>query len=214
MATSNGKAERILSTLSNCSKFPKCPLSEIIPPSEKEIFGFFFFFCPMIVFSKGAFLWGEGLKGHGRGSSNVHSSIFIPFCMSNVGGVVLHVYIFNMICELFRGINGVFLPNNCISKGDFMSLGLLLSFAILVLLKPIPLLLFTRLVRLGRIMFLLVRILRRLMSRIEILLFQWSLMRVVLVPLLIVSRRTVSDNIGPICRSWRFFKFDIGNSRG
>ena len=91
--------------------------------------------------------------------------------MSNVGGVVLHVYIFNMIHETFRGIDGVFFPNNHISKGDFVSLGLLLSFAILALPKPILLLFFTRSVRLGRTTFLLVRIPKRLMSRIEILLF-------------------------------------------
>ena len=168
----------------------------------------------MIVSSKGAFPWGEGLKGHGWWSSNVHPSVFIPSCMSNDREVVLHIYIFNMIHEVFKGINCFFFPYNCVCESDFMCLSLSLSFAILALLKPILLLLFTRLVRLGRASFLLVWISRRLISRVVILLLWQSLMRVVLVPSLIISRRTASNNIGPICRSCRFFKFNIGNSRG
>ena len=117
----------------------------------------------MIVSSKRAFSWGEGLKGHGQWSSNIHPSVFIPSCMSNGGGG-LHVYIFDMIHETFKGINGFFFAYNCICESDFMCLSLLFSFAILALLKPNLLLLFTRLVRLGRTMFLLVWISRRLIS--------------------------------------------------
>ena len=132
--------------------------------------------------------------------------------MSNGGGIVLHVYIFYIIHETFKGISGFFFSNDHISENSFVSLDLLFSFAILALLKSILLLLFTGSVRLGRTSFLLVRIPRRLMSKVEVLLLQWSLMKVVLVPSLIVSRRTMSDNIGPIFRSCRFFKFDIGDS--
>ena len=133
--------------------------------------------------------------------------------MSNGGGVVLHIYIFYIIYETFKKIDDIFFSNNHICKSDFMGLSLLLSFAILALLKPILLLLFTRSVRLDRTTFLLVRISRRLMNRIEILLFQWSLMRAVLVSPLVASRRTMSDNVSLIYRSCRFFKINIGNLR-
>ena len=93
--------------------------------------------------------------------------------MSNDGGIVLHVNIFYMICETFRGINQIFFfPYHRVGEGHFMCLCLLLSFPVLSLFEPILLLLLTRSIRLGRTSFLLVLVSRRLVGRIGLLLFR------------------------------------------
>ena len=135
--------------------------------------------------------------------------------MSSNGGIVLHVNIFYMIREMFRGIDWIFFfPYHHVGEGHFMCLCLLFSFPILSLFKPILLLLFTRSIRLGRTSFLLVLVSRRLVGRIGLLLFRRSLIRVVLVPPLIVIWRTMMDNIGPIGRCRRFVEFNVGDMGG
>ena len=170
------------------------------PPRENLMFFDFFFFCPWGVsfLSERAF-WETEVKGHGRGSSDVHSSVFFNnlhlYCLHLWNGFQVSKSFFFLWCHY----NFIGEANN------FMCLCFPLPFRVLItFVKPFSLLLLFWFMRpLRSLVFLLIIWLAR--ARLLLIwIVWWSLMlvtRVVLVPPLILSRRTVLNNIGPI--SWR-----------
>jgi hypothetical protein len=103
----------------------------------------------------------------------------------------------------------------------FISSGRSFTLVILLLFEPFFLLTFTRLFRPGRsFSFLLVLVLVTITSllilittsrRLILLLIRWSLIRGGLVLLLILIKRTASNNVGPVDQRRRVFGFRMGD---
>ena len=170
------------------------------PPRENLIFFDFFFFCPWgISFSSERAFWGMEVKGHGWGSSYVHSYVFFD----NLHLLCFHLWNRLQVSESFFFF---WCHYNFISKtNNFMCLHFTLPFRVLVaLVEPFSLLLLSWFVRPFRSFVFLLLI---GLSRARLLLVQivWRFLvlitRVILVPPLILVRRTTSNDICPI--SWR-----------
>ena len=170
------------------------------PPRENLIFFNFFFFCPWgILFSSERAFWGMEVKGHGWGSSNVHSSVFFD----NLHLHCLHLWNRFQVSKSFFFLQCHY---NFIGKANnFVCLHFPLPFRVLMtFIKPFSLLLLSWFVRLLRslVFILIIWLTRARLLLVQIV--QWSLMlviRVVLVPPLILIRRSTLNNIHPI--SWR-----------
>ena len=188
---------------SNSSRLPKWSWLEMRPPKENLIFFDFFFFCPWgVSFSSERAFWGMEAKGHEWGSSYVHSCVFFDY---------LHLF----YLRLWKGLQVsesfffFWCHYNFIGKtNDFVCLHLALPFRVLVaLVEPFSLLLLSWFVRLfGSLVFLLLIGLSRarlLLVRI-VRLFLVLSTRTVLVPPLILIRRTASNDIRLISW-WRGF---------
>ena len=136
------------------------------------------------------------MKGHGRGSSYVHSCVFF----NNLH--LLYLCLWNRF-QVSIGFFFFWCHYNFVGEtNDFVCLCLTLSFRVLVaLVEPFSLLLLSWLVRLLRsfIFLLLIRLSRTRLLLVQIIQrFLVLITRIVLVPPLILIRRTTSNYIHPI----------------
>ena len=170
------------------------------PPRENLIFFYFFFFCPWgVLFSSERAFWGMEAKGHAQGSSYVHSCVFFD----NLHLLYLRLWNRLQVSESFFFFQCHY---NFIGETNyFVCLRLTLLFRVLVaLVEPFSLLLLSWFVRpLRSFVFLLLIGLSR--ARLLLVQIVWRFLvlitRVVLVPPLILIRRTASNDIRLI--SWR-----------